>query len=93
LVCSALILFLVFNIFLHHFWIKANCIDTVAPSPEVITPIGLLFQIWKLLKYANRGYILENGSIILQGLSEDLRGNKEVQRAYLGSDKTKKWER
>lgn len=45
------------------------------------------------LNYANRGYILENGSVILQGFTEDLRDNNEVQRAYLGSDKSKKWER
>ncbi|HPG31271.1 MAG TPA: ABC transporter ATP-binding protein [bacterium] len=45
------------------------------------------------LKFADRGYILENGRIILQGYSEDLAGNNEVRRAYLGSDKNKKWER
>ncbi|MBP7653432.1 ABC transporter ATP-binding protein [Candidatus Dependentiae bacterium] len=45
------------------------------------------------LKFADRGYILENGRIILQGYSEDLRGNNEVQRAYLGADKTSKWDR
>ncbi|HON56527.1 MAG TPA: ATP-binding cassette domain-containing protein, partial [bacterium] len=45
------------------------------------------------LKYAQRGYILENGSVILQGFTDDLIDNNEVRRAYLGSDKTKKWER
>ncbi len=45
------------------------------------------------LKYADRGYILENGSIILQGFTEDLRDNNEVRRAYLGAEKSKKWDR
>ncbi len=38
------------------------------------------------LKIANRGYVLETGRIILEGESEDLLANKDVQRAYLGKD-------
>jgi branched-chain amino acid transport system ATP-binding protein len=38
------------------------------------------------LKIANRGYVLETGRIILEGSSEDLLANKDVQRAYLGRD-------
>ncbi len=38
------------------------------------------------LKIANRGYVLETGRIILEGSSEDLLANKDVQRAYLGKD-------
>jgi branched-chain amino acid transport system ATP-binding protein len=38
------------------------------------------------LKIANRGYVLETGRIILEGSSEDLLSNREVQRAYLGRE-------
>jgi branched-chain amino acid transport system ATP-binding protein len=38
------------------------------------------------LKIANRGYVLETGRIILEGSSEDLLANRDVQRAYLGRD-------
>lgn len=38
------------------------------------------------LGIADRGYVLETGKIILQGPSEDLLVNRDVQRAYLGRD-------
>jgi branched-chain amino acid transport system ATP-binding protein len=38
------------------------------------------------LSIADRGYVLETGRIILQGSSEDLLSNRDVQRAYLGKD-------
>ena len=36
------------------------------------------------LSIAQRGYVLETGSIVLEGSSDDLAHNKEIQRAYLG---------
>lgn len=36
------------------------------------------------LKFASRGYVLENGNIVLEGRSEDLLKNPEVKKAYLG---------
>ena len=36
------------------------------------------------LKFAKRGYVLENGNMVLHGPSEDLLGNQEVKKAYLG---------
>jgi len=36
------------------------------------------------LKLAHRGYVLETGSIVLEGLSEDLLGDERVKKAYLG---------
>ena len=36
------------------------------------------------LKFANRGYVLENGKIVLQGPAGDLLENPEVKKAYLG---------
>jgi branched-chain amino acid transport system ATP-binding protein len=38
------------------------------------------------LKIATRGYVLETGRIVLQGTAEELLANRDVQRAYLGSD-------
>ena len=38
------------------------------------------------LGIADRGYVLETGKIILQGAAEDLLGNRDVQRAYLGRE-------
>lgn len=36
------------------------------------------------LDVADRGYVLETGHIVLEGESQALRDNEEVQRAYLG---------
>lgn len=36
------------------------------------------------LGVADRGYVLETGRIVLEGESKALRGNEDVQRAYLG---------
>jgi branched-chain amino acid transport system ATP-binding protein len=36
------------------------------------------------LQFAQRGYVLENGNLVLQGSSEELLSNPEVKQAYLG---------
>ena len=36
------------------------------------------------LKFAKRAYVLENGSMVMEGRSEDLLNNPEVKKAYLG---------
>jgi branched-chain amino acid transport system ATP-binding protein len=38
------------------------------------------------LRIASRGYVLETGRIVLQGTAEELLANRDVQRAYLGSE-------
>ena len=38
------------------------------------------------LRIADRGYVLETGSIVMEGSAEELLDNREVQRAYLGKD-------
>jgi len=38
------------------------------------------------LRIANRGYVLENGRILLEENAEELLANRDVQRAYLGRD-------
>ncbi|PAE34732.1 ABC transporter ATP-binding protein [Bacillus sp. 7884-1] len=37
------------------------------------------------LKIADNGYVFENGSIVLQGTSEELFANDEVRKAYIGA--------
>jgi branched-chain amino acid transport system ATP-binding protein len=36
------------------------------------------------LQFASRGYVLENGNLVLSGSSEELLVNPEVKKAYLG---------
>jgi branched-chain amino acid transport system ATP-binding protein len=36
------------------------------------------------LKLAHRGYVMDTGNIVTEGLSEDLLGDEKVKKAYLG---------
>ncbi len=38
------------------------------------------------LQIADRGYVLENGKVVLEGTGEDLLADQDVKRAYLGKD-------
>ncbi|MGQ9475352.1 MAG: ABC transporter ATP-binding protein [Actinomycetota bacterium] len=37
------------------------------------------------LSISTRGYVLENGRIVLEGTAEELAGNEEVKKAYIGA--------
>jgi branched-chain amino acid transport system ATP-binding protein len=37
------------------------------------------------LKFAQRGYVIENGSLVLEGPADELLVNPEVKKAYLGA--------
>jgi len=39
----------------------------------------------KVLKIANRGYVLDSGNVVLGDTAINLRENDVVQKAYLGS--------
>jgi branched-chain amino acid transport system ATP-binding protein len=39
-----------------------------------------------VLGIADRGYVMETGSIVLEGTAQELLNNTDVQRAYLGKD-------
>lgn len=39
-----------------------------------------------ILKIADRGYVMENGSLLFSGTSMELLQNNDVQRAYLGKE-------
>ena len=36
------------------------------------------------LQFSNRGYVLENGNLVLEGPSQKLLEDPDVQKAYLG---------
>jgi branched-chain amino acid transport system ATP-binding protein len=36
------------------------------------------------LRFAQRGYVLESGNLVLEGTSEELLANPDVKKAYLG---------
>jgi branched-chain amino acid transport system ATP-binding protein len=63
--------------------------DKVFYSPSELNRRGIsIFLVEqnarKSLSAMSRGYVLETGRISLEGSSEELRSNPEVQRAYLG---------
>lgn len=37
------------------------------------------------LKIAHRGYVIENGEVILRGTKDELMGNDDIRRAYMGA--------
>jgi branched-chain amino acid transport system ATP-binding protein len=39
-----------------------------------------------ILKIADRGYVMETGSLVLEGTGADLLSNADVQRAYIGKE-------
>lgn len=49
-----------------------------------LTIIVVEQDVRKALKFADRGYVLENGVISISGTSEELMGNEEIKKAYLG---------
>lgn len=44
------------------------------------------------LRIADRGYVIETGSIVMEGTAEELLENREVQRAYLGKGYREVWD-
>ena len=40
------------------------------------------------LRYANYGYILENGRVVMDGVASDLASNEDVKEFYLGLSTT-----
>jgi branched-chain amino acid transport system ATP-binding protein len=59
--------------------------DALREINKAGTTILLVEQNARLaLKFAQRGYVMENGHIVLQGESAALMENPEVKRAYLG---------
>lgn len=65
--------------------LMGNVFDALKAINKEGTTILLVEQNARMaLKFASRGYVLENGSIVLEGKSADLLANPEVKKAYLG---------
>jgi branched-chain amino acid transport system ATP-binding protein len=59
--------------------------ETVVEINQQGTPILLVEQnALMALEVAKRGYVMETGSIVLQGLSSELKTNEQVRKTYLG---------
>jgi branched-chain amino acid transport system ATP-binding protein len=62
-----------------------NVFDALRDINQEGTTILLVEQNARLaLKFAKRGYVLENGNIVLEGMSQELLENENVKKAYLG---------
>jgi len=53
-------------------------------NEEGITILLVEQNVFHSLSIADRGYVLENGRVVLEGKGEELLGNEHVKRAYLG---------
>ena len=59
--------------------------ETIVEINEQGTPILLVEQnALMALEVADRGYVLETGSIVLEGPASDLKTNEQVRKTYLG---------
>ena len=67
-----------------------NIVDSIFRiSSEICRDAGLSIilveqDVRKSLKIANRGYVIENGRITIEGTAEELLNSPEVKKAYLG---------
>ncbi len=62
-----------------------NVFDALKEINQEGTTILLVEQNARLaLQFSQRGYVLENGNLVLQGPSKELLENPEVKKAYLG---------
>lgn len=60
--------------------------DALKEINKLGTTILLVEQNARLaLKFAQRGYVIENGSLVLEGPNDELLNNPEVKKAYLGA--------
>ena len=60
--------------------------DALKEINKIGTTILLVEQNARLaLKFAQRGYVIENGTLVLEGPADELLDNPEVKKAYLGA--------
>lgn len=65
--------------------LMADVFDALQEINDEGTTILLVEQNARLaLQFAQRGYVLENGNLVLEGDTEELLDNPEVKKAYLG---------
>ncbi len=64
--------------------IVGEVFETITELKKSITILLVEQNAFAALKIADYGYVLENGSITLEGEASDLLGNDEVRKKYLG---------
>jgi branched-chain amino acid transport system ATP-binding protein len=65
--------------------LMASVFDSLRDINQEGTTILLVEQNARIaLKFSNRGYVLENGHLVMEGRSEDLITDPNVKKAYLG---------
>jgi branched-chain amino acid transport system ATP-binding protein len=65
--------------------LMAGVFDAMREINEEGTTILLVEQNARMaLQFAQRGYVLENGTLVLSGTSQELLVNPDVKKAYLG---------
>jgi branched-chain amino acid transport system ATP-binding protein len=60
--------------------------ETIASLKEQTTILLVEQNVNLALEIADRGYVIENGRIVLEGAGRDLLANADVQRAYLAHE-------
>jgi branched-chain amino acid transport system ATP-binding protein len=64
-----------------------SILDTVTAVSRAGVAVLLVEQnVKQSLKRSERGYVIENGRIVLEGRAEDLLEDPRTQRAFLGID-------
>ena len=53
-------------------------------TEQGVTVLLVEQNVFRTLRLADRGYVLENGSIVLSGTGQELLNDPHVKRAYLG---------
>ena len=64
--------------------IVGELFETITELKKTITILLVEQNAFAALKIADYGYVLENGSIALEGKASDLLGDDEVRKKYLG---------
>lgn len=60
-----------------------NVASTLAKNDD-LSVLLVEQDLTKALEAADRGYVVENGRIVLEGTSAELQANEHVKKAYLG---------
>jgi branched-chain amino acid transport system ATP-binding protein len=61
--------------------------DLFTVLSEMKTGVTILLteqNVRESLRIVDRGYVLENGNIVLSGSADELANNPEIERSYLG---------
>ena len=71
-------------------WIWGGSLDKIMETIQDINRKGVTVFLSEqnarmALEISSRGYVLENGHIVLEGTAEELAGNEEVKKAYIGA--------